>query len=108
MKLSVAMREAKEVRAMCERLEMRLYGRSWTTEDLAMGLVGDVGDLVKLIQAVRGIRDIPDYSKQLEHELADCLWSILVLADKLEVDIETAFKELIYDLKTSIESQLGA
>ena len=28
-----------------EALEMKLYGRVWTTEDLALGFVGDIGDL---------------------------------------------------------------
>ena len=31
--------------------------------------------------AASGVRDIPDARRKLEHELADCLWSVLVLAD---------------------------
>jgi len=37
-----------------------LYGRAWTTEELALEFVGDIGDLAKLIQANAGIRNIDE------------------------------------------------
>jgi NTP pyrophosphatase (non-canonical NTP hydrolase) len=55
---------------------------------LALGLVGDVGDLAKLVQAAEGVREIEDVKTKLEHELADILWSIIVIADRSGVDLE--------------------
>ena len=74
-----------------EQLETRKYGRVWTTEELALGFVGDVGDLAKLVQADAGVRDIDDHRAKLGHELSDCLWSIIVLAHKCGVDLEAEF-----------------
>ena len=84
-------KKALELREKYAQLEKRKYGREWSREEIFLGLVGDIGELSQLIQSNEGIRDNID-KKKIGHELADCLWSILVLADKYGVDIE---KELI-------------
>jgi NTP pyrophosphatase (non-canonical NTP hydrolase) len=84
-------RSALRLNELYERLEMKRYGRIWSTEELALGFVGDVGDLAKLIQAHAGVRDIDDCEAKLGHELSDCLWSIIVLAHKCGIDLEAAF-----------------
>jgi NTP pyrophosphatase (non-canonical NTP hydrolase) len=53
--------------------------------------MGDVGDLAKLVQAKEGIREIANVDEKLAHELADCLWCVLVLANKYHIDLEGAF-----------------
>jgi NTP pyrophosphatase (non-canonical NTP hydrolase) len=74
-------------------------GRSaWTTRDLALGFVGDVGDLAKLVMAVDGRREIENARERLGHELADCLWSVLVLADRYQIDLGAEFKRMTDDL----------
>jgi NTP pyrophosphatase (non-canonical NTP hydrolase) len=94
---------ALEIREQYAALERRTYGRAWTTEEIALGFVGDVGDLAKLVMAAGGVRHIPQSEQKLAHELADCLWSILVLAGRLEVDLEAAFLETM----DQIERQIG-
>lgn len=73
-------------------------GREWSRAELAQGFVGDVGDLMKLVMAKEGIREIENVDEKLEHELADCLWSILVLANEYEIDIEHAFTKTMDEL----------
>lgn len=60
------------IRKLYEEKERKLYGSSWTSEEIALGFVGDVGDLVKLVVAENGKRNIPDSRSKLEHELAAC------------------------------------
>jgi NTP pyrophosphatase (non-canonical NTP hydrolase) len=67
--------------------------------DVVLGFVGDVGDLAKLIQAAEGVRRIPQAEARLEHELADCLWSLLVLAGLYGVDLEQAFTKTMDELE---------
>ncbi len=86
-----ARRRALQVRRQYAAWEERRYGRAWTAEEVALGLVGDVGDLAKLILAESGVRAIPEARDKLAHELADCLWSLLVLADLHGVDLEQSF-----------------
>ena len=90
---------AIEIRKQYEVKEKQLYGSAWTSEEIALGFVGDVGDLAKLIVAENGKRNIPDSKAKLEHELADCLWSVIVLAHQHEVDLETAFTNTMNELE---------
>jgi NTP pyrophosphatase (non-canonical NTP hydrolase) len=97
---------ALAVRASYAALEERRYGRRWTREELAAGFVGDVGDLMKLVLAQAGVRDIPDAKAKLAHELADCLWSLLVLAHHYDVDLEQSFLGTMTELEAHIEREL--
>jgi NTP pyrophosphatase (non-canonical NTP hydrolase) len=45
------------------------------------------------------IRRIPDADQKLAHELADCLWSVLVLSELSSVDLERAFLQTMDELE---------
>jgi NTP pyrophosphatase (non-canonical NTP hydrolase) len=92
-------RRALEIRAQYAAYEQAQYGASWTNEELALGFVGDVGDLAKLVMAVNGRRTIPNAEEKLAHELADCLWSVLALANAHGIDLEQAFLHTMDDLE---------
>ncbi|HEU4946706.1 MAG TPA: MazG nucleotide pyrophosphohydrolase domain-containing protein [Kribbella sp.] len=94
---------AREVRRKYAREEGRRYGRSWTPEELMLGFLGDVGDLAKLVQGKAGVRPRDDLDAALAHELADCLWSVLTLADCYGVDLESAFTETMRDLSDHLD-----
>jgi NTP pyrophosphatase (non-canonical NTP hydrolase) len=98
---------ALEVRKQYRELETAKYGHPWTREDIALGLVGDVGDLCKLVMAKSGIRTMRDAEERIAHELADCFWSIIVLADMYGVDIERAFLSTMDDLQRHIREGLS-
>lgn len=95
---------AMEIRRQYADLEATRYGRSWSLEQLALGFMGDVGDLAKLLIAHGGVRSIPDAEQKLAHELADCLWSILVLSQKVGIDLEGAFLRTMDDLELHMGS----
>ena len=46
--------------------------------------------------------------EKLRHELADCLWSVLTLADYYGIDLEQQFVESMKDLESRVDSQLAA
>jgi NTP pyrophosphatase (non-canonical NTP hydrolase) len=90
---------AMEIRRLIETREKKLYGSPWTSEEIALGFVGDVGDLAKLISAENGRRTIPNSREKLEHELADCLWSVIVLSNRHGVDLEESFLKTMDQLE---------
>ncbi|SFK44976.1 nucleotide pyrophosphohydrolase [Rhodanobacter glycinis] len=98
---------ALKLNKLYEELEIKMYGRAWTTEELALGFVGDVGDLAKLIQADAGVRKIDDCKAKLGHELSDCLWSIMVLANKCGIDLEAEYSRNTRELMEHVSSQLA-
>jgi NTP pyrophosphatase (non-canonical NTP hydrolase) len=100
-------KSALALNELYEQLEAKKYGRVWTTEELALGFVGDVGDLAKLIQAHAGVRSIDDCQSKLGHELSDCLWSIIVLANKCGIDLEAEFVKNTREIAAYISGELG-
>jgi NTP pyrophosphatase (non-canonical NTP hydrolase) len=86
-------KRALEISNLYSSFEQKQYGRTWTDEELTLGFIGDVGDLVKLVQAKNGVRAIANVDEKLAHELADCLWSIIVLADAYGIDLERDFSQ---------------
>ena len=93
------MDRAMEIRRLYEAMETERYGFPWTSEEIALGFVGDVGDLAKLITAENGKRDIPNSHEKLGHELADCLWSVIVLSKIHGVDLEKTFLGTMNELE---------
>jgi NTP pyrophosphatase (non-canonical NTP hydrolase) len=94
-----------QVRALFEAFEIRTYGREWSVQDLTAGLVVDVGDLTRLVMAASGVRQIEDVQQKLAHKLSDCLWSVLVLAHKLEVDLGAAFTHTMDELEMHLRTR---
>ncbi len=106
MEFQIIINKAIDIRRQYEKKEKKLYGSSWTNEEIALGFVGDVGDLAKLIMAENGKRNIPDSKEKLEHELSDCLWSIIILAHEHNVDLEKSFIKTMNSIETHINGQI--
>jgi len=106
MTFSDLQQSAVQLNDLYEQLEIKSYGRAWTTEELALGFMGGVGDLAKLIQAHAGIGRIDDCKVKLGHELSDCLWSIIVLANKCGIDLEAEFARNMRELIAHVAGQL--
>ena len=99
---------AMEVRERFGEWEQRTYGRQWSISDLLNGFVVDVGDLARLVMAATGARHEENVESRLAHELADCLWSVLVLAARLDVDLGSAFASTMDELEAFLAGQSRA
>jgi NTP pyrophosphatase (non-canonical NTP hydrolase) len=103
MLLSELSTRAKAIRTLYDQQAVRNGGRPWAPAEFAQGFVGDVGDLMKLAMAKQGLRPAENVDARLAHELSDCLWSVLVLADAYGIDLEKAFARTMDEL----EQRLG-
>lgn len=106
MEFKEIIQRAKEIRSIYADLERKKYGREWTREEIVQGFVGDVGDLMKISMAKEGVRNMPDVDMKLAHELADCLWSIIIIADKYGVDLGGSFAKTMDELEQRVKSEL--
>lgn len=97
---------ALSVAQLYEELQVAEGREPWLLMDYMAGFVGDVGKLSKLIMAVEGRREIPNANEDIAHELADCLWSIIVISEKLGLDLPTEFQSTMNELNLSIQAQI--
>jgi NTP pyrophosphatase (non-canonical NTP hydrolase) len=102
MELEKIIHRALDLRRQYRVRETDLYGSPSTSADIAQAFAGDVTNLVKLIEAVQGQREIANSKDKLEAQLAHCLWSVVVLAEMHNVDLETCFVEAMDRLEAHL------
>jgi len=98
---------ALQIKNLYDDMNQAQRGRTWTREEFTLGFTGDVGDLAKLVMAQEGARDMPGGRQALGHELADCLWAVLVLASEYDIDLAAEFDRTMDQLSTAIKAQLN-
>ena len=107
MEFSKVLARAKEIRAMYAEFETKKNGKEWTTAQIAQGFAGDVGDLMKLVMAKDGLRDdVENLDEKLQHELSDCLWCVMILADKFNINLEDTFLDNMDLLEQRIKKDI--
>lgn len=98
---------ALRVRAQYEQIEQRVLGRTWTLPELAVGFTNDaayVGRLVLAAERTWGIDG--DVDAELRHKLAECLWWVFVLADRLDVDMPEAYAATMDKIGSGLQQAL--
>lgn len=96
--------KAQEIRRKYDELNAKDGHSKWAGIDYTAGFVGDVGDLMKLVMAKDGKRHGEDVDAKLKHELGDCLWSLLVIANHYGVSLEDAFNTTMTELDERLKS----
>jgi NTP pyrophosphatase (non-canonical NTP hydrolase) len=94
---------AMEVRALYENLERQLNGQVWTLHELMLGFSNDVGTVGRLILAHDGTWGIDgDVDAQLRHKLSESMWWVIVIAERLGIDIADAYPETMDRIAASL------
>ena len=96
-------RRAKKIQAEYKKYNLKKNQKPWTVAEYTQGFVGDVGDLSKLIMAKNRYRHINDVDSKIAHELADCLWSIIIISSELGIDLEKEFASTMNEIESKIK-----
>lgn len=100
-------KRAVEINNKYDMLNRKNRGATWNEQQLMAGFVGDVGDLSKIIMAKHGLRAMDNVDARLSHELSDCLWSVLVLANKYGIDLQKEFLKTMNELNKRIDTDMA-
>ncbi len=83
-------------------------------KDLGVALACEVGELLELFryrtnEQILALLDDPEARRALSHELADCLWLLLRLAEVCRIDLASSLKEKLEEaaLKYPVEKSFG-
>ncbi|XKH53161.1 hypothetical protein LG284_14475 [Citricoccus nitrophenolicus] len=107
-RLAPARDEALEVRRLYEILEQRFNGKTWSLQELMLGFSNDVGYIGRLLLAHDGTWAIDgDSEAELKHKLAETLWWVFVLSEKLDIDIDQAFAETMAAIRTGLNTTIA-
>lgn len=106
--LTAARDEALAVRKLYEILEQRFNGKTWSLHELMIGFSNDVGYIGRLLLAHDGTWAIDgDENAELRHKLAESLWWVFVLAEKLDIDIDQAFTDTMTTIRTGLDATIA-
>lgn len=106
--VETAATRAREIRALYEILENRINGKVWSLHELMLGFTNDVGTVGRLILANDGTWDIDgDVNAQLQHKLAESMWWVMTIADRLDIDIADAFATTMDRIESGLSEAVG-
>ncbi len=97
--------KANHIKDLYSEMEIKKFGKKWTDSQIMEGFVVDVGELMELMMAKDGIREVDDLDKKIAHELSDCLYSILVLAKRLNINLEQEFLKTMAQLENKLNKK---
>ena len=96
----ILQQRAMEISRRYDALNKMQNGQAWDNKKLARGFKKDVEDLIEILE----VTDVD--RRKLNHELGDCLWSVLVIAYKLGVDIEREFMATMEELDHRLTEEM--
>ncbi|MCK4280361.1 MAG: nucleotide pyrophosphohydrolase [Candidatus Thorarchaeota archaeon] len=85
----------KELQNQVERF-IQQHELQTTAEHFALDIVSEMGELAKeILRASNYGRESPEFRSEMASELGDLLYSLIALANHLEVDLESELHETL-------------
>ena len=81
------LQHSQNIRDAYHNLEINHHGEKWSVEEDLLALSNDIGNLNRLVMTRKG-RYYDETPFRLEQKLAENIWWLIELANRLDVDIE--------------------
>ncbi|HFI0291866.1 TPA: MazG-like protein [Streptococcus suis] len=75
------------IRKAYRELELRHHDKEWSIEEDLLALTNDIGNMNRLVMTKQG-RYYDETPYTLEHKMAENIWWLIELADRLDIDIQ--------------------
>ncbi|MGQ7659597.1 MazG-like protein [Streptococcus suis] len=81
------LKRCQDVRIAYRELELKHHDKEWSIEEDLLALTNDIGNMNRLIMTKQG-RYYDETLYTLEHKMAENIWWLIELADRLDIDIQ--------------------
>ena len=81
---------SKKLREVYHKLERQHHGNEWTVEEDALAFLSDACLVGRHTMSQQGRWPAANTDTELEHKLGECMWWLVVLADRMNIDIQEA------------------
>ncbi|WP_156019634.1 MazG-like protein [Streptococcus ruminantium] len=99
---SVTIQRCQAIRKAYHDFEIKHHGQEWSIAEDLLALSNDIGNLNRLVMTKQG-RYYDETPYTLEQKLAENIWWLIELAERLDVDIAKEVENFL----TFKEKQLG-
>lgn len=94
MDLKELITRSQAIRTRYHELERANHGTEWTIDEDLLALSNDIGNLDRLVMTKNG-RYYDETPYTLEHKLAENIWWLIELSERLDVDIESELEKFL-------------
>lgn len=103
MNFSEVVERSVQIRKQYHQLERQHHEKEWTVEEDALAFLTDAGLVGRLTmsQQERWPKG-GDTLSELEHKLSECVWWVIVLAERMNIDISESLDEFLSKLEKQL------
>jgi len=83
---------ALTIRERYHELEIQHHGSEWTVEEDALAFLTDAGLVGRYTMSQQNRWPIKNTNAELEHKLGENIWWLIVLAQRMDIDIKQALE----------------
>jgi hypothetical protein len=88
-------RRSIAIRKKYHELEQLHHGSEWTIEEDALAFLTDAGLVGRHTMSHQQRWPKQDTEIELEHKLGECMWWLVILAERMEIDSNKAFEKFL-------------
>lgn len=91
------------IRESYHKLEKQYHGEKWSIEEDALAFLTDAGLVGRLTMSQQGRWPKENNTEtELEHKLSECIWWLIVLAKRMDIDIDEALDRFLSKLEKQL------
>ncbi|WP_106915165.1 nucleoside triphosphate pyrophosphohydrolase family protein [Chryseobacterium aurantiacum] len=84
-----------DIREKYHQLEIKGNGTPWTLEEDALAYLTDAGLVGRNVMSHEKTWLKKDSAEELEHKLAENIWWLIVLSERMDIDIKDALEKFL-------------
>lgn len=93
--LETIIARSKNIRDQYHALERQHHGSEWTVEEDALAYLTDAGLVGRLTMSQQQRWPKANTEEELKHKLGENIWWLIVLADRMNIDIEESIETFL-------------
>ena len=86
---------SKKIRESYHKLEKQHHGSEWTVGEDALAFLSDAGLVGRHTMSQQERWPATNTDTELEHKIGECIWWLVVLADRMDIEIEEAIEKFL-------------
>ena len=95
-----------QIRKLYHKLERQYHKKKWTVEEDALAFLSDAALVGRLTMSQQGRWPISGATNpELQHKLGECIWWLIVLAERMDIDIQDALKCFLSKTKKQLNKK---
>ena len=93
-----------KLREQYHELELQHHGSKWTIEEDALAYLTDAGLVGRNVMSQQQRWPKANTEQELQHKLGENIWWLIVLADRMNIDIKASMNDFLSNTEALIKN----